>query len=93
MRSRYSAFAVGDANYLVASWAPEAQVTTIDLAADQRWSGLTIHETTGGGPFERTGTVRFTARYESEEGPGELTEISLFRRHGDQWVYVGPANG
>nr|BFF27092.1 hypothetical protein GCM10025732_50570 [Glycomyces mayteni] len=49
MRSRYSAFAVGDEPYLLRTWHPGTRPDRLDLAADARtWTGLDILDTTGG---------------------------------------------
>jgi len=93
MRSRYSAFAVGNSAYLRHSWAPGSRPENVRLSEDRTWTGLTIHETTGGGPFDETGTVRFSARYDADTGNGAQSENSLFERTNGRWVYVGPAPG
>jgi SEC-C motif-containing protein len=91
MRSRYSAFAVGDAEYILRSWAPETRGTTLERSDLVLWTGLVIHHTTGGGPFDQFGTVLFSAGYDSDSGHRQQTENSLFRRNDGDWVYVGPA--
>ncbi|RKR74276.1 YchJ family protein [Frondihabitans australicus] len=89
MRSRYSAFAVGDADYLLATWAPETRPSTLDLDPGLRWFRLDIEGTTGGGPFDAAGTVEFTAHYRPAGG-GAATqhENSRFARRGGRWLYV-----
>ncbi|MEU6250306.1 YchJ family metal-binding protein [Glycomyces sp. NPDC047010] len=89
MRSRYSAFAVGDEPYLLRTWHPGTRPDRLDLAADARtWTGLDILDTTGGTPLHTTGTVRFRARYTDPDGPGSQTENSAFERLGGTWLYV-----
>lgn len=89
MRSRYSAFAVGDEAHLLRTWHPATRPDRIGLAADdRRWTGLAILETTGGSPLHTRGTVRFRASYGDPEGPGSQTENSAFERIGSQWYYV-----
>lgn len=61
MRSRYTAFAVGDTEYLLRSWHPRTRPKTLDLDPDQRWLFLEIVRTERGGPFDDTGTVEFIA--------------------------------
>jgi SEC-C motif-containing protein len=39
MRSRYSAFAVGDAGYLLRTWHPSARPRTLSLDPALRWTG------------------------------------------------------
>ncbi|MEU3610066.1 YchJ family protein [Streptomyces sp. NPDC035033] len=88
MRSRYSAFAVGDAAYLLRTWAPETRPRTLDLDPGTRWTGLEILDTTGGTAFHQTGTVTFRARYAHGGEAGALHERSRFARHDGAWVYV-----
>lgn len=89
MRSRYTAYAVRDAPYLLATWHPTTRPRQLHLAATTRWLGLTVHATTGGGPLDRIGTVEFTARYAEGDGPErDLHEVSRFERLDGVWFYV-----
>jgi SEC-C motif domain protein len=49
MRSRYSAFAVGQADYLRATWHPTTRPATLTLEPGMRWLGLKILSTEAGG--------------------------------------------
>ena len=93
MRSRFSAFAVGDADYLVATWHPSTRPPSIELSGELEWRRLEIVETTAGGADDETGTVTFVAQYWDVAGGhfGEQRERSGFRRDGGQWFYVGLA--
>lgn len=89
MRSRYSAFAVGDEAYLLRTWHPATRPERLGLGADgRRWTGLAILETDGGSPLHTGGTVRFRADYTDADGPGSQTERSAFERIGSDWYYV-----
>ncbi|MFK3730444.1 YchJ family protein [Streptomyces sp. NPDC088090] len=88
MRSRYAAFVVGDAPYLLRTWAPETRPGTLDLDPGTRWTGLEIEAVTDGTAFHQRGTVTFTARYVHDGEPGSLHEHSRFTRHDGAWVYV-----
>jgi SEC-C motif-containing protein len=88
MRSRFSAFAVGDVAYLLASWHPSARPGALSLDPDQRWDRLEITGRTGGGPFDSEGTVRFQAHYRLRGSAGVLVENSRFTRVGGVWFYV-----
>lgn len=88
MRSRYSAFAVGDEAYLLRSWHPRTRPDRIGLDDDRRWTGLEILATTGGSPLHTQGTVKFRAHFEDAEGPGVQSEHSAFERVGGDWLYV-----
>ncbi|MFV2196708.1 YchJ family protein [Nocardiopsis sp. LOL_012] len=88
MRSRYSAFAVGDAAYLTRTWHPDTRPPRVGTAPRTVWTGLEITSTTGGTPFHNEGTVAFRARYREGAAEGELREDSRFVRHGGAWVYL-----
>jgi SEC-C motif domain protein len=89
MRSRYSAFARGDAGYLHRSWHPDTRPAAVTVDPDTRWIGLDVLESTGGGLFDTDGVVEFRARYRDRRGPGEVHERSRFVRHDGSWVYHG----
>lgn len=96
MRSRYSAFAVGDAAYLRRTWHASTRPAALDLDDDVRWNGLDVRATTGGGVFDAAGTVEFVASWRSPVGRGSLHEVSRFLRGPEGWQYVdgdvgGPA--
>lgn len=86
MRSRYSAFAVGDPEYLRATWDPATRPRRVDADPSLRWTGLEVLGRTGGGLFDTEGTVSFRAHHEH----GAVEEDSRFRREGGRWLYVGP---
>ena len=88
MRSRYSAFAVGNAAYLLATWHPSTRPPTLDLDPGVRWTGLDILATTGGSLLAAEGTVEFRASYRSAGRDGAQHENSRFVRDGGQWRYV-----
>jgi SEC-C motif-containing protein len=90
MRSRFSAFARCDTAYLMRTWHPATRPRRLDLDARQRWTGLDVLATTGGGLFDSEGTVEFRAHYRERGRPGQLHERSRFTREGGQWVYCGP---
>jgi SEC-C motif-containing protein len=89
MRSRYSAFAAGDAAYLLRTWHPSTRPPQLELDPGMHWTGLEIEETTGGSAFHSTGTVTFRARYRHHGKRGALHERSNFERQSGDWVYVG----
>lgn len=91
MRSRYAAFAVGDAGYLRATWHPSTRPTDLDLDDDVVWRRLDVLRTEAGGPFDTTGVVEFVAHHRSRADRtdrGRLHEVSRFVREGDRWYYV-----
>lgn len=88
MRSRFSAFAVGDADYVLRSWHPSTRPSSLDLDDSLRWYRLDIVRTVAGGPLDARGEVVFTAHFRSPDGPGVLTEHSLFERVDGEWFYL-----
>ena len=92
MRSRYSAFAVGDAGYLLRTWHPSVRPQTLELDPDLRWTRLAVLETQGGGLFDAAGTVSFRAVYVEDGQRGVLAETSRFVRQDGLWAYLGPVD-
>jgi SEC-C motif domain protein len=90
MRSRFSAFAVGDADHLLRTWHSTTRPERLDLDPAQRWVRLDILGTRRGGAADTAGTVEFRAVYRLSGRTGELHERSRFVREAGQWVYVGP---
>ncbi|MFB6807209.1 MULTISPECIES: YchJ family protein [unclassified Streptomyces] len=90
MRSRFSAFSVGDTAYLLRSWHPSTRPGRLDLDPGQRWERLEILATERGGMFETEGSVEFRAYYREGRHSGSLHEHSAFTREAGAWVYVGP---
>ncbi|MFY1576659.1 YchJ family protein [Verrucosispora sp. WMMD703] len=88
MRSRYAAFAVGDPDYLLRSWHSGTRPPRLHLDPAQRWTGLEVLDTDGGGLFDSTGTVEFRAHYREGRDPGTVTERSRFVREDGRWVYL-----
>ncbi|GAB2658100.1 hypothetical protein GCM10009743_37890 [Kribbella swartbergensis] len=88
MRSRYSAFVVGDVSYLLRTWASATRPAHLRLDDDIRWTGLEILSTTDGSPFHTEGTVEFRAHYEVGGRAEHQQELSRFVRENGAWVYV-----
>jgi SEC-C motif-containing protein len=91
MRARYSAFALGDAGYLLRTWHPSRRPPALRLDPALRWTRLAVLDTRDGGLFDTTGTVRFRAVYVRQGKRGVLAETSRFVRQGRHWTYLGPA--
>ncbi len=88
MRSRYSAFVVGDVDYLLATWHPTTRPRVLDLDDDVRWTGLDVLATTGGSLLAAEGTVEFRASYVIGHRPGAQHENSRFVREDGRWHYL-----
>jgi SEC-C motif domain protein len=88
MRSRFCAFAVGDADYLLSTWHRGTRPKRLDLDDEITWRRLQIVDTTAGGEHDTEGEVVFRAQYERDGTRHLMTERSSFTRSGDRWVYV-----
>ncbi|MCZ4538298.1 YchJ family protein [Gordonia hongkongensis] len=88
MRSRFTAFALGDRNHLLASWHPDTRPAALDLDESMRWYRLDIESSSGGSLFEVEGEVTFTAHYRRGAERGSLHERSRFLRANGRWLYV-----
>jgi SEC-C motif-containing protein len=88
MRSRFSAFALGLAPYLLATWHPSARPADVDLDDDVTWRRLQIVDTMAGGADDEEGIVEFRASYRGRDGAGLLHERSRFVREDGRWFYV-----
>ncbi|MGV8978165.1 MAG: YchJ family protein [Cellulomonas sp.] len=88
MRSRYSAFAVGDLEYLAQTWHTCTRPSDLSLDDSLRWYRLDILGATRGQAHDTEGTVEFRAFYRSADGPGRVDEVSSFVREAGGWVYL-----
>jgi SEC-C motif-containing protein len=98
MRSRFSAFAVGDPAYLLTTWHPRTRPASLELDPAQRWYRLDILQTTRGGMLDTEGTVEFRAHFRYDGPPdeqqpdrpqrGEQHEVSRFVREDRRWYYL-----
>ncbi|MFB7250631.1 YchJ family protein [Microbacterium sp. NPDC056234] len=93
MRSRFTAFARGDAAYLTRTWHPSTRPAQLELDDDIRWTRLDIVETARGGPFDREGVVLFEAFFREHGVAGSMRERSRFVREGRDWLYVDGVPG
>ncbi|WP_460795585.1 YchJ family protein [Microbacterium sp. GXF0217] len=93
MRSRFTAFARGDAAHLLRTWHPSTRPVDLDLDAGIRWTRLDVLETSHGGPFDRGGIVVFEAFFREDGVAGSMRERSRFVREGREWFYVDGVPG
>ena len=92
MRARYSAFALGDSAFLLASWHPDVRPPSLELDSELRWYRLDIVGRTAGALLDTTGTVDFRAYWRAADGTaGVQSENSRFARVNQRWAYLGEA--
>jgi SEC-C motif-containing protein len=91
MRSRYTAFAVGDEDHLLRTWHVETRPPAVRFVPGQRWVRLDVLATVAGDLLDTEGAVEFRAHHERHGVGGVLHELSRFVRDAEhRWVYVGP---
>lgn len=92
MRSRYSAFVLKDADYLIKTWHPSCHAAAFrqDIEkgfAQTEWHGLTVYAHEAGATPDE-GYVSFVARFSEQGKPGAIIERSRFLKENGQWYYI-----
>ena len=85
MRSRYTAYAQGDLDYLRATWHPSTCPADLAIESNIRWLGLEVRRATSDGEY---GTVEFIARYKVGGRAHRLHETSRFIHEDGRWYYI-----
>ena len=85
MRSRYTAYVLGDAAYLRRSWHPDTCPADLSLDAGVQWLGLKIERHTRISPTHAV--VVFIARYRLDGRVYRLAEHSRFVLEQGRWLY------
>lgn len=80
MRSRYTAYALQDAAYLLTTWHSRTRPAEPRLGRTE-WLGLTVRRAEGN-------TVSFTARFQERGQRQILRERSTFVRENGHWLYL-----
>ena len=94
MRSRYTAYVRGRADYLLQTWHPATRPAALDLSSEPtRWLGLQILRAVAGGSEDAQGIVEFVARYKVGGKAYRLREVSRFVREAGRWFYQDAENG
>lgn len=87
MRSRFTAYALGDLDYVRRTWHPDTVPADLEIDDGVAWVGLQILATAGGRAGDAVGTVHFRAAYRAPSGRDVLEEVSRFERVAGQWRY------
>ncbi|MDO4795487.1 MAG: YchJ family metal-binding protein [Brachymonas sp.] len=86
MRSRYSAYVLGDVAYLRRSWHPSTCPPGLSLDDNVQWLGLKIERYL---PIsDSQAEVVFVARYRNQGHALRLHEHSRFVREQGRWLYL-----
>ncbi|UXY13093.1 YchJ family protein [Kosakonia sp. ML.JS2a] len=95
MRSRYTAFVLRQAEYLIKTWHPSCGAEDFRQHiesgfAHTTWLGLTVFEHACG-ENDNEGYVSFVARFSEQGKPGAIIERSRFLKENGQWYYIDGA--
>ena len=89
MRSRYTAYVIGDESYLLKTWHSDTRPQRLDLdQSPQQWKRLKVVDTDLGQAGDETGIVEFIATFKINGCAEHLQERSSFSRQNDRWVYL-----
>ena len=93
MRSRYSAFATANVDYILATYSEETRPVDQkkeigEWAESVEWLGLEIINVEKGNQHDEEGFVEFKAKYRENGVNQVLHEKSYFRKENENWVYV-----
>lgn len=93
MRSRYTAYVLGEVDYILDSLHPEHR-QDVDRDATETWSksakwkSLEVVSSEAGTAADDEGTVEFVARFELNGVAQEHRERAKFAKHHGRWYYV-----
>lgn len=89
MRSRFTAYARRNADYLLASWDAGKRPARIDFSKETaQWLTLQIVDCKKGSTKDSKGIVEFKAFYEQDGESYFMHEISRFVKTGQRWLYL-----
>jgi SEC-C motif domain protein len=94
MRSRYSAYAVANLDYVWQTWHPKTRPAELIADPGMTWTGLEIVDTVDGQPGDTSGEVEFRATYLQNQRSGQIAtggtlhERSRFAVRARRWFYV-----
>lgn len=89
MRSRYTAFAIKDAEYLLRSWHKSTRPPSLSFKDHEvTWLSLSILDSEKGRSSDSFGTVTFSAKYREDKDIYELREASEFIKEDGVWYYI-----
>jgi SEC-C motif-containing protein len=93
MRSRYTAYVLGEIDYILGSLHPDHR-EDVDRKATEAWSksaewkGLEVVSTEGGGEADDKGQVEFIARFVLKGTEQVHHERAEFERYAGKWYFV-----
>lgn len=93
LRSRYSAFVVGNIDYIINTHHPKTR-GEIDRkevetwSRSSKWEGLEVLQKEAGEAKDQTGTIVFHAKYVAEGKNQDHYEKSFFEKEKGEWMFL-----
>lgn len=88
MRSRYTAYALNNTEYLEKTWHKHTRPAQLQLNTEINWLSLEIIDTQNDQNDDNESWVKFTVKFKHGARLQSLHEHSRFLRENDQWLYV-----
>jgi SEC-C motif domain protein len=93
MRSRYTAFAVGNVDYILETHDPDRRGeidrnNTEAWSKQSEWLGFELVSSEHGGPSDDAGVIEFIAKYRAKGVTISHRERSVFRKQNGRWWFV-----
>jgi len=89
MRSRFTAYAMKNEEYLLQTWDISKRPKEINFAKETaEWTKLEILKTKKGEEKDSKGIVEFKAYYTQDNQDYVMSEISRFKKTAGRWVYL-----
>ena len=86
MRSRYSAFVLRRAGYLLETWHSDTRPADVPVDAATKWLGLEVRRHISVDADHAQ--VEFVARYRTAGRGARIHEVSRFVREAGRWYYI-----
>ena len=89
MRSRFTAYAMHNATYLLKTWDESTRPASVDFSKDTgEWTRLEIVLTKKGAAKDSKGMVEFKAYFTVDNEQRVMNEISRFIKKQGHWLYL-----
>ncbi|MGY6276373.1 YchJ family protein [Methylomonas sp. MgM2] len=89
MRSRFTAYADRNADYLLSTWDSAKRPTKLDFSKETaEWQRLEVINVKKGGANDSKGLVEFKAYFKQDGEDYYMHEISRFVKQGQRWLYL-----
>ena len=93
MRSRYTAYAKGEIDYLRETTHPDGmddfdEQATRSWSENSQWKGLEILAAKSGTPDDNEASVEFIAHFTQKEVEHKHHELAVFKRENDRWLFL-----